>query len=89
VAINDVSVPGLDETASLLTGRGADARRAELDASDRVAVGEYAAVIAEHSGVVHQLSNNAGIASSRSALETEYADHARLSAVNPWGMHAR
>jgi hypothetical protein len=31
-------------------------------------------VIAEHFGVVHQLYSNAGIAFSRSVLETEYAD---------------
>ena len=86
MAISDVSVAGLDETASLLAGRGADAQRAELDASDRVAVGEYAAAIAEHFGVVHQLYNNAGIAFSRSVLETEYADYERLFAVNLWGV---
>jgi NAD(P)-dependent dehydrogenase (short-subunit alcohol dehydrogenase family) len=86
VAISDVSLAGLDETASLLPGRGADAQRADLDVSDRVAVGEYAAKIAEHFGVVHQLYNNAGIAFSRSVLETEYADDERLFAVNLWGV---
>jgi NAD(P)-dependent dehydrogenase (short-subunit alcohol dehydrogenase family) len=86
VAISDVSVAGLDETVSLLAGRGADAQRAELDVSDRLAVEEYAAVIAEHFGVVHQLYNNAGIAFSRSVLETEYADYERLFAVNLWGV---
>jgi NAD(P)-dependent dehydrogenase (short-subunit alcohol dehydrogenase family) len=59
VAISDVSVARLDETASLLAGRGADAQLAELDVSDWVAIGEYAAMIAEHFGVVHQVYNNA------------------------------
>ena len=86
VAISDVSVAGLDETASLLAGRGADAQRVELDVGDRVAVGEYAAMIAEHFDVVHQFCNNAGIGFSRSALETEYADDERLSAVNLRGV---
>ena len=86
MAISDFSVARLDETASLLAGRGADAQRAELDVSDWVAVGEYAATIAEHFGVVHQLYNNAGIAFSRSVLETEYADYGRLFAVNLWGV---
>lgn len=53
MAISDVSVAWLDETASLLAGRGADAQHSELDVSDRVVVKEYAAVIAEHFGVVH------------------------------------
>ena len=86
MAISDVSVAGLDETASLLAGRGADAQRAELDVSDRLAVEEYAAVTAEHFGVVHQLYNNAGIAFSRSVLEPGYADYERLLAVNLWGV---
>ena len=86
MAISDVSVAGLDETASLLAGRGADAQRVELDVGDRVAVGEYAAMIAEHFDVVHQFCNNAGIGFSRSALETEYADDERLSAVNLRGV---
>ena len=79
VAISHVSVAGLDETAPLLAGRGVDAQRAELDASN---AGRAAAVIAERFGVVHQLYNNARIALSRSAPETEYADYERLSAVN-------
>jgi NAD(P)-dependent dehydrogenase (short-subunit alcohol dehydrogenase family) len=83
VAISDVSVAELDETASLLAGCGADAQRAELDVSDRVGVGENAAVTAEHFGVVHQFCNNAGIAISRSALETEYADYQRADSGAP------
>jgi NAD(P)-dependent dehydrogenase (short-subunit alcohol dehydrogenase family) len=51
--------------------------------SGRVAVEEYTAVIAEHFGVVGQLYNNAGIAFSRSVLETDHADRERLFAVNP------
>ena len=35
---------------------------------------------------MHQLYNNAGIAFSRSVLETEYADYERLFAVNLWGV---
>jgi NAD(P)-dependent dehydrogenase (short-subunit alcohol dehydrogenase family) len=33
---------------------------------------------------VHELYNSAGIAFSRSVLETEYADYERLFAVNLW-----
>ncbi|MGH2886815.1 MAG: hypothetical protein ACRDPA_29670 [Solirubrobacteraceae bacterium] len=50
--------------------------------SDRVAVGEYAAVIAEHLGVVRQLYNDPGIAFTQSVLETEYTDYDRRFAVN-------
>ena len=42
--------------------------------------------MAEHFGVVHQLYNNAGIAFSRSVLESEYEDYERVLAVNLWGV---
>ncbi|MGO9909041.1 MAG: hypothetical protein ACLP4R_27095 [Solirubrobacteraceae bacterium] len=35
---------------------------------------------------MHELYNNAGIAFSRSVLETEYGDYERLFAVNLWGV---
>jgi len=35
---------------------------------------------------MHQLYNNAGVALSRSVLETEYGDYEWLFAVNPWGV---
>jgi NAD(P)-dependent dehydrogenase (short-subunit alcohol dehydrogenase family) len=85
VAISDVSVAGLHEAASPLAGRGADAQRAELDASDRVAAGVRGGD-REHFAVVHELYNNAGIAFARSVLETEYAHYERLFAVNLWGV---
>jgi hypothetical protein len=53
MVLSDVSVAWLHETASLLAGRGADAQHSELVVSDRVVVEEYAAVFAEHFGVVH------------------------------------
>jgi hypothetical protein len=58
VAISDVRVvAGRDDTASLLAGRGADAQH---DVNDRVVVGEYAAVIAEHFGGLRWIDSARG-----------------------------
>ncbi|HEX4107178.1 MAG TPA: SDR family oxidoreductase, partial [Solirubrobacteraceae bacterium] len=83
LAISDVNPDGLAETAQRI---GSEVHQQVLDVGDRDAVEAYAAAIAEHFGVVHQLYNNAGIAFSRSVLESEYADYERLFAVNLWGV---
>ena len=57
-----------------------------VDVTDRAAVEAYAAAVAAHYGVVHQIYNNAGIAFSRPVLETDYEDFERVLAVNLWGV---
>jgi NAD(P)-dependent dehydrogenase (short-subunit alcohol dehydrogenase family) len=57
-----------------------------LDVSDHEAVDAYAAAVAEHFGVVHQLYNNAGIAFSRPVLESDHEDYERVLGVNLWGV---
>ena len=86
VAISDVDEQGLAGTAAVLAQRGAEAHTAPLDVADREAVLAYAATVAEHFGVVHQIYNNAGIAFSRSVLESDWADYERVLAVNLWGV---
>jgi NAD(P)-dependent dehydrogenase (short-subunit alcohol dehydrogenase family) len=87
VAISDVNAGGLAETAAAISRSGAEAPHEQtLDVSDRPAFEAYAASVAEHFGVVHQIYNNAGIAFSRSVLETEYADYERVFGVNLWGV---
>ncbi len=73
-----------DGLAARGTRRRRAARRAQRERSGRgrgVRGGDR-----EHFGVVHELYNNAGIAFSRSVLETEYGDYERLFAVNLWGV---
>ncbi len=41
--------------------------------------------MAAHFGAVHQIYNNAGIAFSRSVLDSEWADYERVMSVNLWG----
>ncbi|HEX6454026.1 MAG TPA: SDR family NAD(P)-dependent oxidoreductase [Trebonia sp.] len=87
VAACDVSETGLAETAGLLKEQGAEPHTARLDVSDRQAVLDYAAAVAAHFGVVHQVYNNAGISGGgRGVLDSEWEVYDRVLAVNLMGV---
>jgi NAD(P)-dependent dehydrogenase (short-subunit alcohol dehydrogenase family) len=87
LALSDVNEVGIAETADQVKALGADVHAARLDVSARDDVERYAAVVAEHYGVVHQVYNNAGIAgASSTVLETDYAEYDRVLAVNLMGV---
>ena len=83
VAICDVDEAGLRQTAAQLPG---EPHRATVDVSDRGAVEAWAADVADHHGVVHQIYNNAGVSSGHSILEITYAELERTIAINLWGV---
>jgi NAD(P)-dependent dehydrogenase (short-subunit alcohol dehydrogenase family) len=84
LALSDVNEEGLAATAALVPGT--QVHTARLDVSDRAAMTAYAADVAAHFGVVHQVYNNAGIAHSNTVLESEYEEYERVFAVNLWGV---
>ncbi|MER6264932.1 SDR family NAD(P)-dependent oxidoreductase [Streptomyces sp900105245] len=87
LAVSDVDDLGLDETADRAKALGAEVHAAHLDVSDRAAVEAYAATVAEHFGVVHQIYNNAGIAGGgQSVLDAEWELYDRTLAVNLFGV---
>ena len=86
VAISDVDVEGLAGTAERVAATGGEAHRSQLDVGDRDAVEAYAAAVADHFGVVHQVYNNAGVAWARPILETSVAEFERVLRVNLWGV---
>lgn len=86
LAVSDVNADGLSETTRILTSRGTAVHEQRLDVADREAMTAYAATVRAHFGVVNQIYNNAGIAFSRSVLETEYEDYERVFGVNLWGV---
>jgi NAD(P)-dependent dehydrogenase (short-subunit alcohol dehydrogenase family) len=86
LAISDINADGLAQTAAILERGGVDVHTQTLDVGDRDAFERYAAGVAARFGVVHQLYNNAGIAHSRTLLESDYADYERVLAVNLWGV---
>ncbi len=63
VALSDVDLPGLEETANLVTtATGTRPRTDPLDVRDEAAWGAYAETVAADLGTVHVLVNNAGVA---------------------------
>jgi short-subunit dehydrogenase len=86
LAISDIDPDGLAQTAAILERAGVDVHTRTLDVADRDAFERYAADVAGHFGVVHQLYNNAGIAHSRPLLDSDYEDYERVLAINLWGV---
>lgn len=86
LALSDVSEEGVQETAAQVRGRGAEVHAQRLDVTDRDAVLAWADAVVAHFGVAHQIYNNAGIAFSRTVLESEWADYERVLGVNLWGV---
>lgn len=83
LALSDVSEENLAETARLA---GGTVHTQVVDVADRDAVEAWAqAVVAEY-GTVNQIYNNAGIAYSRTVLESEYEDYERVIGINLWGV---
>ena len=88
LAISDVNEAGLAETAGQAEALGADVFAATLDVSDRTAVIAHAETVAAHFGVVHQIYNNAGVASSGTVLDGEWSEYDQVLGINLFGVIA-
>lgn len=88
IAISDVDAEGLTETARLLAAQApaATVHQQHLDVADREAFIHYAAAVAGEFGVVHQLYNNAGIASGKTVRDADFSIYDRVIAVNLFGV---
>ncbi|MBB4980724.1 MULTISPECIES: SDR family NAD(P)-dependent oxidoreductase [Streptomyces] len=87
LAVSDVDDIGLGETADRARALGAEVHTARLDVSDRAEVETYAAAVAAHYGVVHQIYNNAGISGGgQTVLEADWEVYDRTLAVNLFGV---
>ncbi|WP_354697915.1 Putative oxidoreductase SadH [Paraconexibacter sp. AEG42_29] len=87
LALSDVNEAGLQATAADAGRAGGGAVHTQvLDVSDREGMTAYAATVASHFGVVHQIYNNAGIAHSNTILESEYEEYERVFGINLWGV---
>ena len=87
LALSDVGEDGLAATADQVKALGAEVHTARVDVSDRAAVEAYAAEVAAHFGVVHQVYNNAGIAGAGSSvLDTDWAVYERVLSINLFGV---
>ena len=86
LALSDVDVEGLAETARLARARGARVHEQRLDVADRDAVAAYAeAVVAEY-GTVNLVINNAGIALHGDVEHLTVKDVERIVDVDFYGV---
>ncbi len=86
LAISDVDLDGLAETARLARDRGARVHTQRLDVADREAVEAYADAVVEEYGEVHLLVNNAGIAMTGEVEHLTVKDVERIIDVDFWGV---
>lgn len=86
LALSDVNEMGLAETATAAEVLGAEVHQQVLDVSDRKAFYAYADAVVAHYGKVNQIYNNAGIAFTRTILESELEDYDRVWGVNLFGV---
>ncbi|HEX7716637.1 MAG TPA: SDR family oxidoreductase [Marmoricola sp.] len=87
VAISDWNADGLAESVDLVKAAGARELRSDvLDVSDRAAMGDYAAAVAEQFGVVNMVVNNAGVTVTGDFEDMEYADFDWIVGVNFLGV---
>lgn len=86
VAASDVDAHGLAETERLLQSAGAAYRVDHVDVAERERVEAYAAEIAQHFGVVHQVYNNAGIAFTGDIEAMDHKHLERVMDVDYWGV---
>ena len=88
VAISDIDDEGLAETARLLGDQAPNVtvHQRQLDVADRHAFIAYADTVASGFGVVHQVYNNAGIASGKTVADASFEIYDRVIAVNLFGV---
>ena len=86
LALSDIDEASAAETAKVASDLGVEAISGKLDVADRAAFLAYADEVATHFGVVHQIYNNAGIAFSRTIVDSELSDYDRVLGINLFGV---
>ncbi|MEO6884660.1 MAG: SDR family NAD(P)-dependent oxidoreductase [Jatrophihabitantaceae bacterium] len=86
LAISDVDVQGLAETAKHARVIGATVHEQRLDVTNRAAVLKYADTVAAEFGVVNIVINNAGIAFSGDVEAMTFEQIERIMDVDFWGV---
>lgn len=86
LALCDLDMEGLEETARLARGFGRKAITRKVDTSDRDGVYAFAEEVGEAFGGVDILVNNAGVALTSGIREMEYEDFEWVMNINFWGM---
>jgi NAD(P)-dependent dehydrogenase (short-subunit alcohol dehydrogenase family) len=86
LAISDVNVTNVAETAALCEKAGAQVQHYELDVADRQAVLDHADVVTREYGHVNLVVNNAGVGLKANVVDMSWEDLDWLIGINFWGV---
>ncbi|CAD5108189.1 SDR family NAD(P)-dependent oxidoreductase [Zestomonas carbonaria] len=86
LALADVNVEGLAETAEQARKLGVTVTEARVDVSDRDAVHAWAEQVIKDHGRVNAIFNNAGVAQGGTVEGNDYADYEWIMGINFWGV---
>ncbi len=86
LAISDMDMEGLEETAQQVLSIGGKVTTAKLDVADKKAFFEYAEKVIKDHGSVHIVVNNAGVALTATIDDMDFEDFEWLFNINFWGM---
>jgi NAD(P)-dependent dehydrogenase (short-subunit alcohol dehydrogenase family) len=86
LALSDVDLVTLAETAALCEKEGAEVRHYQVDVADRAAVLTHATDVAAEFGVVNLVINNAGVALSASVSDMTWDDLEWVMNIDYWGV---
>ncbi|HBX55893.1 SDR family NAD(P)-dependent oxidoreductase [Pseudomonas sp. UBA2684] len=86
LALSDVNVEGLAETAAQARKLGVSVSEATVNVADREAVHAWAALVVAEHGRVNAIFNNAGVAQGGTVEGNDYADYEWIMAINFWGV---
>jgi NADP-dependent 3-hydroxy acid dehydrogenase YdfG len=86
LAISDIDLEAVRQTASQCAIHGAEVETFELDVSSREAVFAHADAVRERFGAVNLVINNAGVAVSKDVLDMPIEDIEWLMGINFWGV---
>ncbi|URN13534.1 SDR family oxidoreductase [Streptomyces radiopugnans] len=85
LALSDIDVKSVEETAEICAGHGREILATRLDVTEREAVTGYAHDVRTRFGTVHQVYNNAGIAYYGEVERQSFKEVERVLDVNFWG----
>jgi NAD(P)-dependent dehydrogenase (short-subunit alcohol dehydrogenase family) len=86
LALSDVNVEGLKETAEQARKLGVTVSQQRVDVTDRAAVEAWAEQVVSEFGRVNAIFNNAGVAQGGTVEGNDYADYEWIMNINFWGV---
>jgi NAD(P)-dependent dehydrogenase (short-subunit alcohol dehydrogenase family) len=86
LALSDVDLVRVAETAALCEKEGADVRHYQLDVADRAAMYAHAEAVSGEFGVVNLVINNAGVALMAPVNEMSWEDLEWVMNIDYWGV---